>query len=106
MTAHAPLLTHMTPQVVVSHMAIITIVDPFYKGGHGSDHAIIIVCVLHIPFVLCLVMSLVHNSSVEVPGDDVQVVGQAQRCVELLPLWSATKDAVRDTFGKKELIRA
>ena len=67
MTTLAPLLTHMTPRVVVSHVAVITILGLFYKGRHGSDHAIMIARVVHMQFVLHLVRSIIHNGIVEVP---------------------------------------
>ena len=46
--------------------------------------------------------SLVDDGIEEVPGDDVELVGQAQGHLELLPLWSATKDTFRDAFEKKK----
>ena len=95
LTALAPLLAHMDPQVVVSYMAVITIVVPFHKGGHGCDDTIVIVCVVQIQLVLHLVRSLIHNSIKEVLGDDVQVVGRSQGSLELLPLLSTAKDPLK-----------
>ena len=46
--------------------------------------------------------SLIDDAIEEVPGDDVELVDRAQGCLELLPLQSATQDAFRDTFEKKE----
>ena len=61
-----------------------------------------IVHVVHVQFVLCLVGSLVYNGIVEVPGDDVQLVGWAQGHLGLLPLRSAAKATLRYTFETKE----
>ena len=96
-----PLLAHMTPQVVVSDLTVIAIIDPFHKGGHGCNNTIVIVCVVQIQFVLHLVRSFIHDRIEEVPGDEVQLVGRAQGCLELLPLLSAANDALRHTFEKK-----
>ena len=101
-TAHAPLFTYVTPRVVVSNVTIMAIAVPFYKGGHGGNHAIVILRVVHEQFVLCLVGSLVDDSVEVVPGDDVELVGRAQGRLELLPVRSASQDACRDTFEKKE----
>ena len=61
---------------------------------------------VHIQFVLCLVGSLIDDRIEVVPGDDVELVGRAQGCLELFPLRSAAQDACRDTFEKKrEVIR-
>ena len=86
----------------VSHVTVVAIVGPFHKGSHGCDDAIVTGCVVHIQFVLCLVRSLIHDGVVEIPGDDVHLVGQSQGCLELLPLWSAIKEAWRYNFEKKE----
>ena len=99
-TARAPLFTYVNPRVVVSHVPIITIVVPFYKGWHGGNHAIVIVCVVHIQFVLRLVVSLIDNRIEVVPGADVELVGRPQGRLELLPLRSAAQDAFGDTFEK------
>ena len=77
-TAGAPLFTHMTPQVAVPYVAIVAIVVSFYKGGHRGNHAIVIVRVVNIQFVLRLVGSLIDNGVEEIPGDDVQLVGRAR----------------------------
>ena len=102
MTALAPLPAHMTPQVVVSYVTVIAIVVPFHKGRHGCDDTILIVCMVYIQFVLHLAKSLVQNGIEKVPGDDVQRVGRAQGHLEMLPLLSATKVALRHTFEKKK----
>ena len=91
----------MDPKVV-SYVAVIAIVGPFHKGGHGCDDTIVTVCMVHIQLVLHLVRSLVHDCTVEIPGDDVQLVGRSQGRLELLPLLPAAKDAWRYTFEKKE----
>ena len=78
------------------------IVVPFYKGGHGGNHAIVILCVVHVQFVLCFVGSFVDDHIEEVPGDDAELVSRAQGCLDLLPLRSATQDACRDTFEKEK----
>ena len=89
----------------VSHVAVIaTVVGSFHKGSHGCDDAIVTVYVVQIQLVLSLVRPLIRNSTI--PGDDVQLVGQAQGYLELLSLMPAAKDAWRYTFEKKELIRA
>ena len=71
-----------------SYMAVITIVVPFHKGGHGCDYTIVIVCVVQIQLVLHVVRSLIPNSIEEVPGDDMQLVGRSQGSLKLLPLLS------------------
>ena len=102
---HAHLFAHMDSKVVVSHMAVIAIVGPFHKGGHGCDDAIVTVYMVQIQFVLCLVRSLIHNSTI--PGDDVQLIGRFQDRLELFPILPAAKDTCRYTFERKrELIRA
>ena len=83
-------------------MAVITLVVPLNKGRHGCEDTIVIVCVVQIQLVLHLVRSLIHNSIEEVSRDDMQLVGQFQGSLELLPLLSTTTDALRCTFEKKE----
>ena len=76
--------------MVVSHLAIMAIVEPFHKGGHGCDDIIATIYVVHIQFVLCLVRSLVHYDVVEGAEDDAQLVGRTQGCLKLIPLLGTT----------------
>ena len=83
----------MDPRVVESHMTVIAIVWPFHKGSHGCDDVIVTGCLVHIQLVLQLVRPLVHDYIVEIPGDNVQLVGRSQGHLELLLLLPAAKDA-------------
>ena len=44
--------------------------------------------------------ALVDDCVEVVPGDDVELIGHVQGCLELFPLRSAAQDTFGDTFEK------
>ena len=97
-------LIRVDPKVIVTHVAIMTIVCSFHKGFHGGDDVVVIAYVVQIQFVLNLVRSLILNSTI--PGDNVQLVSRSQGHLESVPLSLPAWDTWRHTFEKKrDIIR-
>ena len=80
----------MTPQVIVSNMACVTVVDPFHKGWHAGNHRVVLLGVIQVQFVGYIVGSLKDNSVEEVSGHNNELVGRAKGCLELGPFFPST----------------